>query len=407
MLSFSIRNILDRNRISRELIALYTHRVIARAGLVAVGVFTVIFVYEKFNDSLWAALVTFGAIYFGQGLLSPLGARLLRVYGTRTLLFISLPFMIAGTVILFIIAEYGTIGSISLAWSMAGFGACVVCFRVLYWVPYHVDMSQLLDNSRRGTQLALLQNTGDFNIAVMPFWAGLIVASFGFGWLFILSIILVLFSALPLFWVSNRYEEYSWSYAETLKRLFARRNRTLLLGYIGDGIQWGVQLIIWPLFVFLLLDGKYVALGAVAALTLFIVLVLRIITANFFDKGKKRQALRWGAVLSSSGWVLRLFVASPFTVVAVDTYYGAGQVVNRISVDAMTYEQASDNGRFVDEFTVLKEMALNTGKALSLVLVGIFAWFGGIYFGFAAGMLLAAGATLWTTRLAKRVNVSI
>ena len=357
--SLHITDALERNRISRELLALYTHRVLVQAGGAIAGVFTVIFVYQYFNDSLWAVIATFGSIYLGVAVAVPIGARLLRRIGTRTMILLALPCAALGTAVLYNISEHGGVAGLSITASLALFVIFSVAFKVLYWVPYHIDMSQLLDRSRRGFQLAFLQNTGDVNVAAMPFWGGLIVASLGFGWLFLFSIAFIICAALPLLWVSNRYERYEWSYPETLRQFFSRRNRPLFFAFVGDGIQSGAQLIIWPLLVFLLLDGEFVALGAVAALTLFGILLLRFITGHFLDHGRKQSALAWGALLTSSGWVLRLFAVSPITVVAIDTYHGFGQVVNRISVEAISYEQAADNGRFVDEFTVLKEMGLN------------------------------------------------
>jgi hypothetical protein len=252
-------------------------------------------------------------------------------------------------------------------------------------------------------QLALLENTADLNIAAMPFWGGLIVAALGFGWLFLFSIALVLFAAAPLLWVSNRYERFSWGYGETFMQLFSARNRPIFLAYMGHGIQSGIQMVVWPLLVFLLLGGEFIALGAVAALTLFFILFLRFIAGRFIDGGSKQVLLRWGAVLSSSGWLLKIFVTSPFTIVIVDTYHGFGQVVNNISVEAMTYEQASDNGRFVDEFTALNEIALNFGRTLAIVVVGATASFGGIYIGFGAGLVVAAIASFATIKLSQRV----
>lgn len=401
--SLHITDVLERNRISRELLALYTHRVLMQAGGAIAGVFTVIFVYQYFNDSLGAVIATFGSIYFGVALAAPLSARLLRRFGTRSMILFSLPFAVMCSVILMNIHAYGGIAGLPIAVSLLLFIISAVAFKALYWVPYHVDMSQLLDRSHRGVQLAFLENTAEVNIAAMPFWGGLIVVLFGFGWLFLFSVAFVACSALPLWWVSTKYERFEWDYAETLRQFFSRRNRPLFYAFVGDGIQSGAQLVIWPLLVFLLLDGEFVALGAVATLTLFAIMLLRFITGHFLDHGRKQVALAWGALLTSSGWVLRIFAVSPLTVFAVDTYHGMGQVVNRISVEAISYEQAADNGRFVDEFTVLKEMGLNGGRALTIFFVGAVAWWSGPYVGFMSGLLIAAAATLGTTWLTSAV----
>jgi MFS family permease len=400
-----VNDVWQRTHITHELLALYTHRVLSRAGILVAGIFTVIFIYKHFGNNLFPVLWTFGLLHLGVAFITPLSARLLRTLGTRTLIIVALPCVIVGFIALYAIAETGSVVGISAVWGIMIYVVSNILYRSLYWVPYLVDLSQLLDRSRRGLQLAILQNAADVNIAAMPFWGGLIVAFLGFGWLFILAVVLVMLSVVPLIWVSNHHEQYAWGYFQTFRELFASRNRPVLYAYAGVGVQAAAQYTVWPLLVFLLLDGEFVAFGAVTALTFFVILMLRFTAGRMFDKGEKSRLLRWGAALSSSGWVLRLFVGTPLSIIAIDTYHGFGQTVNKISVDAMTFEQASDNGRFVDEFTTLKEISANAGRAIALLIVGVFAFFWGEYVGFGAGLILAAIASFGTVKLLHRVHL--
>lgn len=389
---------------TRELVALYTHRIIAHASAAAAGTFTIIFIYQLFNNSLFAALLVFGAIYVGTGFFVVPAAQLLNRYGIRTLIFLSLPFLAFCNVGLFLIAS-GRIESEQGMWlAVFAFVAMAIIYRVLYWIPYNTDMSLLLDRSTRGAQVALLANIADVNVAAMPFWAGIIVALWGFDWLFLLATALTLLSAIPLLWITNRHERYSWSYGETVRKLFCRDTRPLLFGYAATGVQDGVQIVIWPLMVFLLLGGEYVALGAITALTFFAILLIRFLTGHWFDAGKKARVLTWGALLSASGWIMKMAVATPIAIFAVDTYHGVGRIMNHTAIDIFAFEQAADNGRFVDEYTVLKEMALAIGRTLALALVALGAWAGGIYAGFVLALLAAALATIGTVALSRKVT---
>jgi hypothetical protein len=56
----------------------------------------------------------------------------------------------------------------------------------------------------------------------------------------------------------------------------------------------------------------------------------------------------------------------------------------------LMYEQAADRGHYVDEYTVLREMAAMIGRVLMIVLVLILLSFVGLNFAF----VLAAIATL-------------
>ncbi|MEK7628723.1 MAG: MFS transporter [Patescibacteria group bacterium] len=386
---------------SGELMALYIHRLLMHAAFVVAGVFTVVFVYKYFHDSLWAVLTVFGSMYFLTALLTPLSGKLLSHLGLRTLIVLALPFSSVGVLALYHLSVNP--GGEPLVWVMVVFVVCSALYRAFYWLPYQVDMTRLIDRGHRGSQVALLMSVADVNVVVMPFWGGLIVAQYGFDALFILSLLLTMAALLPLMYIQNHFEEYSWGFMQSFRELFSAKHRPLFAAYVGDGAQSAAQVIVWPLFVFLLLDQEYVALGAITALTFLAVMCLQFTVGHLFDSGHKKRVLWWGAVFSASGWFLRLFVATPLGIFVVDTYHGVGQSVNRMTIDAMTYEQAADNGRYIDEYTALKEIGLNLGRTFCLLVVAMGAYVGGIPIGFAAGILVAAIATLYTARLNERV----
>ena len=108
-----------------------------------------------------------------------------------------------------------------------------------------------------------------------------------------------------------------------------------------------------------------------------------------------------GSILYTTGWIIKIFVETAFQIFLVDAYHNLGKTVNRVSFDTNTYTQSADNGHYVDEFTVLKEMSLNIGKILMLVFVIIIVSFTTIKVTFIA----AAVATLFMTILNRTVVV--
>jgi MFS family permease len=174
---------------------------------------------------------------------------------------------------------------------------------------------------------------------------------------------------------------------------------------MGDGVQSAVLAVVWPLLVFTLFSNSYETVGAVASVTLVVLFFVRFVTGALFDGWSRERTLFWGALLSASGWMAKLFVVTPVHVVLADTYHGAGQAVNRTGIEAMTYAQAADNGRYVDEFTTLKEMALNLGRFFALVFVAAVIALNGIPAGFAAGILMAAVSSIFTVFLAEHIAI--
>lgn len=388
-------------KISRDLKALYIHRVLLRIAFGIATVFTVALIYQRFGDSFVAVAVVYSAIHILVFFLTPLSSKWLKNLGIRSMLLAAIPAVTLGTVGLFVFAGGGP-------YAIHGLGAFAVLmatYKILYWVPYQVDVSLLLDRKHRGRQVALLRNASDLVIVSTPFAGGLIIASFGFSTMYLISIVITALAVIPIFFLKTSYESYQWGYLETMRELFRRRNRTLVYAYIGDGIQAITLSTVWPLLVFILLEEKYTALGLITALTLLVILVLRLVTGSLFDKWNKSKLIIIGAALASSGWLLKIMVATPFQVFAADTYHGMGRTVNRTSVDAMTYEQSADNGRYVDEYTTLKEMSLAFGRVLMLGFTAGIVIIFGLNTGFIAALVVSAGATLATILLKERVKL--
>lgn len=389
--------------LSRDVKALFLHRLLLRISFGITSAFGIIFYYEYFNDSLMAPLLAYIGVYAIAAVFTPSCARLLSSLGVRGSLVVALPLLFVGTGSLYALSTgYVPIPpalAIGLSIVAAGF------YKALYWVPYQVDMALSLSRYEMGRSVAFIANATELIISATPFIGGLLLVAYGYDALFFAGMFFIALSTLPLLPLSERYERYSWSYLGTLRRLFSRRYRGLVSAYFGDGVQSAALTVVWPLMVFLLLSHEYIVLGAVTTLTFIAVLVLRSLTGSLFDTWKKEKVIFWGSLLSASGWFLKIFVGTPFQIITVDTYHNFGQVVNRTSMDAITYEQAADNGKYVDEFTALKEVALNIGRVCALVVVAVVAWWGSAPLAFFVAMSAAALATLLTARIAERVFV--
>jgi len=389
------------SQISRDLKALYGHRVLLRVGFGIATVFTVALIYQYFNNSFLAVALVYGVMHIGVFFLTPFSSMYIRRWGIKSMILMAIPAVMLGTVGLYQFAAGGE----RAVYGLAAFVFLMAVYKTLYWVPYQVDFSLLLDRQRRGSQIALLRNLADVIIVAMPFVGGLIVASFGFETLFLVSLLFLSLAIIPIFFIQTAYEHYSWSYGRTFAELVSPRNRTLVLAYIGDGIQAMSLTAIWPLLVFIVLEEEYITLGLITALTLFAILLLRLVTGNLFDRWNKSKLIIIGAVLASSGWALKVLVATPFQIFLADTYHGMGRTVNKTSFDAMTYEQAADNGRYIDEYTTLKEMALSIGRVAILVFTSIVVAYLGLRVGFVVALVLSAMATLTTMLLKERVQL--
>jgi len=202
-----------------------------------------------------------------------------------------------------------------------------------------------------------------------------------------------------LFFIKDMYEQYSFGYWETFRKLFKKESRPLLIAYASSGMQEAIGVIIWPIFIFSILKGEYLSIGIITALTVAILIVVRFITGTLIDKWGEKKVLRISTLFYTTGWILKVFINTGFHVFLTDTYHNFGRVANKMTFDVAFYDQAADQEHYIDEYTVLRTVALLLGRVVMLLIaLPIIA-----YIGITATFIFAAVATLFMTTLTKRV----
>ena len=94
----------------------------------------------------------------------------------------------------------------------------------------------------------------------------------------------------------------------------------MLLSYMADGSQAIIAMVIWPIFIWLVLQGSYQAVGIVSSLIILATIVLRLILGDYVDRFDKKKMLRYGTNVTSptprpNGWrcpMLRSLSTSPW-----------------------------------------------------------------------------------------------
>lgn len=369
---------------SKNLWAIFGSRLCTHAGLSIMGVFLPTFIYLEYGGSLqvvvWAFIAGFG-LHF---LAIPLSARLIGSIGMKKLMIIALvPFL---AIALTALALWDYAPTVMLILYMLSWAT----YRALYWVPYHVEVAGFLDSEHRGRQVSIFTNLASVVAVIAPVIGGLIIHWFGFSWIFIAGIVLVVIAALPLFMMEETHEEYSYGYVESFKRLFDKDNRGLLYAYAGDGAQSLVAGVFWPIFIYLILNGNFAAVGAISSLVVLATIVLSAVAGELVDKISRTQVILISTLIYTTGWFLKSFATTALHIFLFDAYHNAGKAVNRVAFDVGSYSHLADNGHYVDEYTAFKEMALNLGRIAMLLFGGFFA----LLFGINVAFILAAFASL-------------
>ena len=258
---------------------------------------------------------------------------------------------------------------------------------MLWWVPYHTDFAKFSEKRNRGKQIAFLSSITSVIQIITPVISGWVIITFGFPVVFFMGLILQASAVLPLLFLPEVNERFSWSIGRAYKEFLSKKNRKMVVAYMGDGAQNIIGVVVWPLFIWQLLEGDFLKVGIVSALIVLTTVILRLAIGDYIDRFSKKKVMRLGTILASLGWFGKIFVITAFQIYIVAAYHNFALIFLRVPFDTLMYEQAADSGHYVDEYTVLRELAIQFGKIIALSLLILFIGATSLYWAFILGII--------------------
>ena len=383
-----------KGNISRGFHSLYSSRMILRLAISLLGLFLPIFLYEVFDYHFEYVVYYYLISYFLYLVLIGWGAQYLNKIGLRRSMRISIVWGALFYFWFYLLDVMQFDNFFAHKWSILGLiglaVASMTVHRVMYWVPLHTDFAKFTNQSNRGKQMSLLYSSTVFLTAVTPLVSGFILSRYNYNVLFLIAIIIYLSSLFPLMTIPKTRERFRWGYLQTWREFFSKERRGTVLAFMGDGAENVIRIVVWPIFIWEILNGNYLEVGAITSLVVFATIILQLVTGKLIDVKDKKKMLKYGTWLYAAGWIIKIFIASAFQIFIASTYHNLARIFIRTPFDALYYEKAADQGHFVDEFTVIHEMSLMAGRILILIVVLALVSFVGLNWTF----ILAALATL-------------
>lgn len=361
-------------------------RLLNGAAVALMGIFVPIYLYTLTGQQFYIVGGFYAVLSLAYVLALVPGAQIMNNIGFRNALFIGGVFSVCVNIILYIM-------NVNNVWLLLGpLAVMIVLFRVFHWVPYHVDFAIFTKSGERGRDVSIMYATIAFFGIVGPILSGYIIFNSGYSILFLIALALLVVAAISYLFIPKTYEKFEWTFQETISQLFSKKYRPLTLGMMANGAETSIALIAWPLFLFEILDGNVLEIGAVYTLVAFVSIIIQLLIGKYLDgsKGHKRKTLKVGSMLYALGWVVKIFVLSATQIFFVGLYHSITKIFTKTPFEAMFYDMSADQGHYVDEFSVLREMAVHIGRFLSLSLVAVLTLFISLKWTF----LIAAGATL-------------
>ncbi len=374
-LFFGIRNKVVRRSLTHDFRMLYFSRITVNSATQLMGLFLPIFLYSFFDMRLSLVVIYYLALDFLYAIFVPYGClKIMNRIGIKRSLKISVLFGAAYYAFFFLLDQYfikhDLVSEALKFWWLLPAMAFSLFFRLTHWIPYHTNLAKLTERKIRARQLSLMEATIMTLGAIMPVVAGLALSYLGYGALFLLALSIYLISIIPFSQLPKVEEKFTWTYKKTWQTLLSKKFRNSVFAYVGDGAESIVGAIIWPIFLWQLLEGNYLQVGIISSLIILATIILQALIGGPLDKlSNRRQWLRYGVFFYALGWVLKALISTAFQVFLFSAYHNISRIFSRTSFDALNYDIAADQGHFVDEYTVVREIAVVLGKAIMGVFV--------------------------------------
>ena len=336
---------------NRELNELYVSVAIRSFASSLISVFVPIYLL-KLSYSLPSVLLFYVILNMAHALFVIPAAKISSKFGFKHSIIYSIPVLILFYVLLHTLGTYN--------WPLWFLAITFGISNALFFVGYHTDFSKFSNKKYRGEQVGFAKIFASLAGTAGPLLGGFILVFVSFQALFIIVAVLLLTSAIPLFFSKDIHEPINFS----LSQIFTDQKPRDYLAFIGHGIESGVGSILWPVYIFFAVLNSFSILGFVTTLSFLVSLVSTFIIARVSDV-RRRLVLRIGSILNTVVWGIRAFVATTLQVFIIDSFYGLTRTMRGIPFDALSYDKANKSN--IVEFVVFREIITQTGRVVLFI----------------------------------------
>jgi MFS family permease len=338
----------------KELTQMYFSAAMRSFAISLIALFVPLYLYIERGFSLNQTLqfFIFYAVMFAAT--TPLAAKFCSKYGLKHSILLSVPLYITFILLLYLLPVINTPLPI-----IASFLAFSLSF---YWMGMHMAFYHISDHKHRGEEVGKRTSVSIIANMFGPLIGGFLIKFVGFKIVFVLASLVLLGAALFLFLSKEDYVKYHFS----LRTLFDRKHWEYPLVFIARGMRAISAGILWPLFIFAILND-YLTLGFVGFILSALSALLVWIIGKFSDHQSKRKIIQWVAGFESLSWFLRAFVASVGQVIGISIFGGITYGAMESPLGALEYDNANKNN--VAAYFVGREIYICLGRILILSFV--------------------------------------
>jgi len=365
----------------REIKELYLTVAISGFAVSMLFIFEPIFLFTL-GVPLWGIALYYALVYFAYIFLFPIGAKLAARFGFEHMILVSRPLYALYLFVLFHVQS--ALPLIILA------PLVLAVAKSAYWPAYHADFSRYGSARYRGTEISGLRFMTTSVGVLGPAAGGILVATFGFGTLFIVVSIIMLLSTIPLFTTRERFIPGSFSYTEPFRMLFSRRYFRQGIAYMGYAEEV-VHTSFWPIFLFLVIGG-FSQLGAIASVAIFATAIVTFMIGKLSDRSTYKKVIFFAVPFVAMSYLLRPLVATVPAAFGLDVFSRVSRAGVTIPLRSIIYNRGRREGNL--RYTSLAELPLQIGKLGMCLLLAVVFFLFDVPVAFVIAFTLAALASL-------------
>jgi len=170
---------------------------------------------------------------------------------------------------------------------------------------------------------------------------------------------------------------FDWTWRQTWQKLFSRKMRHVAVGEFANGAEVVVSTLVWPIFLFETLNGDVFKVGAISTIVVGLTIIIQLFVGKHLDKkvATKEKTLKVGSSLYALGWIFKIFVISAAQVFVVGLYHNIVKIFTKTPFSTILFDMSAEQGKYVDEFSVLREISGHLGRAAALILISVLSLF--------------------------------
>ncbi len=344
--------------LTKKLSEIYVFIILRTLAISMIGIFIPIYLLKELSYSLTDVLFFYMVLFVFFGLITPLTARLSSKIGFKHIMLISF----VPQLLFFYLLNQLSVVKIPL------FILAIIAGLAegLFWLSFHINFALSTDKKHRGEELGIIYILCAIIGIIGPFLGGLILTLYNFHLLFIIVVLLLIISMIPLLYSEDIYKVSPISWDSILKYSSGKD----AVKFIVYGIRLTGAGIFWPIFIFFSLLG-YLSTGFIISFSSFVIVFFTWIIARMSDRYDKSLLIRIGSLFEGIIWIIKLFVRGFFQILGVGVLGGISYSLIDIPFGVQVYNKARKTK--LVEYLIFREIFLVVGRliCLGIILIGV------------------------------------